>query len=379
MGKRELLLILGFLIAGVVIYRATAPPSPEGESGFPVGRLLDEVRREIRGNQASAEAERAATHQVPPEVTEVWIRGMAGRVDEIVVRGEEREDVQTRLRVTSRAYDDAEARGTAERTVLTAEPAGATLGIGLTFPREGRQNASLTVTMPARLRLRVDARAAKLTISGVAAVETTNATGEVSVRDVPGRAAVTHRNGEVAIADVGSLKYTGRNSRLTLAGVRGETALAFEQGGGLSASRVHGPVEIEARHAEIALDGAPGAGPLRVNATGGSVRIRELQGEARLDGRDAEIDLAMRTAAPVTIYSQGEDVSVTPPAAAHRLDLVATDGRIAPDSAIEGLGLSRSAQPGEQRASGEHRGGGPTISVRATRGDVILRLPEREH
>jgi hypothetical protein len=62
MGKRELLLIVGFVVAGTLVYYATAPAKAPGEEGFSVGKILDAVRREVRGNHFSAEVE----HHVVP-------------------------------------------------------------------------------------------------------------------------------------------------------------------------------------------------------------------------------------------------------------------------------------------------------------------------
>ena len=379
MGKRELLLILSFAIVGAVVYRLTAPPSASEGGGLPVGRLIDHVKREVAGNQAAAEHTATATHPLPDEVSEVWIRPIRGRMDRIEITGTDRADVETRLHIVSRAYDDAEAKATAEATVLRPEQAGATLAFEVQFPEAGRQHASLTIAVPSRLRIRVDTRASALLVTGVASVEAPNAAGETSVRDVAGRVALTHQNGEVALQNVDSVRFTGRNSRLTLAAVRGDTLVALERGGGLTAARLGGAVEIDARQAEVELrELSQTRGPLRVTANGGSVRLDELRSEAHVDGRNAEIDVRMSGAAPVTIYSQGEDVAVTPPATACSLDIAVVDGRIAPDAAIAALGLQLSGAGGtaERRASGALKGGGPTISIRVGRGDAVLRVPE---
>ena len=39
MGKRELLLVVGFVIVGVVVYQVTAPPPAPGERGFSLGAV----------------------------------------------------------------------------------------------------------------------------------------------------------------------------------------------------------------------------------------------------------------------------------------------------------------------------------------------------
>ncbi len=61
MGKRELLLIAGFLMVGTMVYFATAPEPAPGERGFSISRIMDEVRREVSGNHASAEVVTSTT------------------------------------------------------------------------------------------------------------------------------------------------------------------------------------------------------------------------------------------------------------------------------------------------------------------------------
>ena len=65
MGKRELLLICGFAVVGVLVYYATAPEAAPGQGGFSIGRLIEEVKREVRGNRSSAEV--STTTAIPIE------------------------------------------------------------------------------------------------------------------------------------------------------------------------------------------------------------------------------------------------------------------------------------------------------------------------
>ena len=47
MGKRELLLVLGFAVVGTVIYQLTARPAAEGARHFSLSAIVDHVRRVI--------------------------------------------------------------------------------------------------------------------------------------------------------------------------------------------------------------------------------------------------------------------------------------------------------------------------------------------
>lgn len=379
MGKRELLLIVAFVIVGAVVYQATAPPPGADDRGFSLSRLIDAARREIRGNRASAELTTTSTQTLSPDVTELRLLGYLAEADVI---GEDRPDIATSLRIRSNAYDEVEAKRYAQESTLVVDRAGQSLSLRVKYPQgrqSGRQWGYLTVKVPSRLRVRTEG-IGKSVISGVAGVEMTNSRSDATITHIAGRVTFNHRGGTVSIEDVESLKFTGRGTELKVRGVRGDTSILFEQGGELNASGLSGAVDVESRNADLTLSGLEAArGPIRVNVNGGSMKLEGLKTDTRIDGRNAELEIAVSRAAPIAIYSDGDDVLLTPPAAGYRLDAVVVDGRIAPEALVTSLGLERSGatEPREVRASGSVGGGGPTITVRATRGDLTLREREK--
>jgi hypothetical protein len=379
MGKRELLLIACFVVVGVVVYHATAPPSGAGDRGFSLSRFMEAARRNIGGNRAAAETTRTATQPLGPEVMEVRI---IGRVHELEVIGENRTDIESLLRVNSRAYDETEAKRFADETMLKTDRTASSVGYEIKFlagRNTGVQRGILTLKVPSRLRVRVEARPSRLEVTNVAAVEALNVSGDTSFKNIAGRLNVTQRGGPIRIEDVVALKFNGRGTELTLKGVRNDASLMLE-GGEVNASGLLGPVDVESRNAEITLtDLESTRGPIRVNAVNGNVQLKGVKTDTRLDARNAEIDVMMSGAAPVAIYNDGEDVTLTPPPAGYRLDALALDGRISPEPLLEDLGLQHSfdAESKEARASGAVRGGGPVITVRATRGNLTIHEREK--
>ena len=378
MGKRELLLIVGFVLAGTVLYQAMAPPAAPTDRGLSISRLLDRARREIRGNRAAADLARTTTYPVDADVTELRLSG----VMDLQVTGEDRDDVEADLRVHSMAYDEAEARRFAEETRLKEDRPAGSLALSLSYPegrQTGRQRTSLVLKVPARLRVRVEGSASKLGVTGVEAVELLNIRGETTVKNTAGRVAINHRNGPVVVDGAAAVKLTGRNSEVTLGRVRGDLSIVMEGGGRLlQASGPPGAVDLESRNADITLQDLSGTrGPIRANAVGGALTLQGVRADTRIDGRNTRIAVALSAAAPIVIYSEGADVVLTPPVAGYRLDAVAVEGRIDPE-ATAALGLERSTADDdrEQRASGDVNGGGPTISVRTRRSDVVLRTPK---
>ena len=376
MGKRELLLIIGFIIIGAVVYQATAPAPGPNEKGFSLSRFVDMARREIRGNRASAVVTKSSTIPIDRDVTEIRI---IEYVSEVEISGEDRDDVEASLRVHSNAYDDKEAKLYADQTVLKQDRSAAILTLSIDYVQgrhTGRQRAALMVKIPARLRARVESRPGKLTIRNVAGVDALNSGGEATIRNVAGRVAMTHRGGSMTIEDVGALKLTGRSTEVTVTGVNGDASIVMEQGGEMKGAKLAGPVDVDCRNADVTLENLEATrGPIRVNAVNGSVTMNGIKSETRVDGRNAELNITMSGAAPIAIYNDGEEVDLTPPPGGFRLDAVVVDGRMEPESAFKDLGLDVTTDKDskESRASGAVRGGGPTITVRTTRGGLTLR------
>src|SRR5579859_6972331 len=107
MGKRELVLVIGFVLLGIVVYQFTAPPPPPGGGGFSVGGFIRNIRREVKGARETATAESSVTAAVPANVR--TLRLDVARVSDVTITGEDREDVAASLRVTGRGFDQAEA------------------------------------------------------------------------------------------------------------------------------------------------------------------------------------------------------------------------------------------------------------------------------
>jgi hypothetical protein len=369
MGKRELLLIAGFVLAGIGLYYATAPAAAPGDQGFSLSRIIESLRREVRGNQASAELTTTGHHAVAATTNE--LRVLNGG-QELTITGEDRQDIASDFRVRSSGYDQAEAESLAKSTLLEVKEAGGTIIVNIEYPRPGRQQAYLQLRVPSRLRLQVPRSGGKLSVSDVAEVDVREARGETTVKQINGRVAMTHRGGNLAISDVASLKLTTRGSDVRVQGVRGDTTLML-QAGELRGSAVTGPIDLESNSTEVVLEQLEKAKGIRASAVNGKLSMRGLRSETRIDGRNAEIDVTLDAPAPVSVFNEGdESITLTLPPGGFALDAVASDGHVTmPPDSIEVKSLDK-----EQRATGNIGGGGPTITLRATRGDIVVRPRE---
>jgi Putative adhesin len=372
MGKRELLLIVAFAVAGLVVYQATAPARPAGSRQVTVGGVIEHMRRAVRGNRASAEVTTAQTQAIDASVTDLRLRLRSATV---VIEGEDRSDVAVEMLAWSNGYDDAEAQALAKQTLLKLDPAGTTLIATIEFPEPGSQRATVKMKVPSRLRIRLDG-SGPATISNVNAVEMTSGRGTTAISGVAGTVSGVHRGGELTLQRIGSLKLTTQNSDVKLTTAK-DVSLTM-RGGELRGEGVTGAIEIEANQGDIRLEKIDAAAsPLRVNANGGSVEILGLRTEARIDGRNTSVEVVMDRPAPVAIYNEGdEDIEFTPPqAGGYKLDALVRDGRLTPPEILAKLGLTPAASDDnkEMRAIGVVAGGGPTITLRATRGDIVFR------
>ncbi len=367
MGKRELLLIVVFAVVGAVVYQATAPDPGPGETSFSFGQLLEHVRRGVRGNRASAEATTTTTSPVDAAVTDFQVASLRG---DVTITGEDRDTIEAEMNVRSNGYDEAEAKQFVKESVFTIERAGTGLRAKASFPRGGSQRMRLVLKVPARLLIRLEGTSGPLKVTNVAALEVTVSRGDTTINQVKGRVSMTQRSGELAIADSGSVKLTTMGSDVRLDRIRGEAALNMRSGV-LKASELGGPVDLDTANTEVHLEKLEKAtGILRINAVSGELRVSGLRTEGRIDARNTPVDAVVDRAASLAIYSEGgEPVELTPPTGGYQLDAVATDANITlPEGTLQ---VTTTGQ--ERRASGPVHGGGPTIIVRTTRGDITVR------
>lgn len=367
MGKRELLLIAGFIVAGVMVYYVTAPAADPERSGFSIGRVLDEIRREMRGNPGSAEVATSTVAALDPGTSELRLETGTP----LAIVGEDRQDVVFDLHVWSNGADEAEAKRYAGETKLKISEAGTALIVGITYPEPARQRASLSVRVPRTLGIRVQPTRSKIDISGVGSAELVECRGPVSLRQIGGRTAVAHRGGGVlTLESIATLKLHTRGSSVAINGVAAEAVMQL-QGGEVRATGMAGPIEIESNDTRLILeDLAAARKPVRVNAVGGSLSLAGVVTDLRVDARNTRVNVVVEKAAPISIYAEGsEPTIVTLPPGGYALDALAMSSRLLlPDGLLE---ITSSEQ--EQRASGPVGGGGPTITLRSSRGDLTIK------
>jgi len=374
MGKRELVLISIFVVLGICVYQFTAPDA--GGEDVSIGGIVNKIRRNMQGARATAPAD--STQAVPVDAAVRELRINLSRGSDLTVTGEDRSDISAELHAVGRGYDDAEAKAMAATATLRVERNGDAVVVSMeqamprSMPRNSRlDQLTIVLKVPRRLALRVEPHVGRLVVSDLASAEIMGSRGETRLQNIAGHLQLAHSGGKLEIDGVASVKLSSRNSNGTIARVTGMATLDLT-GGELRLENVVGPLDVEARNTELTLDAAKTAKPpLRFNGSGGELHITGLRTEARIDGRNTDIEVMMQAAAPLTIYNTGENIHVTAPASGYMLDAIATEGRL--DIAD---GTLKPQEDGDARVNGAVRGGGPTLSLRATRGDITVRKPE---
>jgi hypothetical protein len=382
MGKRELLIAVTVVVIGFGVYRFTAPPGDPSRSGFSLSAIVNEIRREIRGQRVTADATFTAAQAVPETVTEIRL---AFNIGAVTIVGEDRDDVEAEMHVRSTGYDTEEATRLAKASHLQFDEAGALLIIAGKFPVEGRQTPTLRLKVPARLGVRMDEKGSTLQITNVASVLIAGGRGDTTIERVAGSVTVTQRGSDIVVRDVGALRLTtlsGAEARVS--DVRGDAAFSL-QSGEVRAEGLRGGLEVESRNTELLLDRLENLkGPVRINANLGEVVLVGLRADTRIDGRRTEIRVDLAGGGPLAIYNDGDEViEVTVPSAGFTIDAVAAAGRVSLDPTLEEAGLrltttggqdDDSAAGAESRVAGTVGGGGSLITLRARRGgDIVLK------
>jgi len=364
MGKRELLIIAAFIAIGVVAFEVSAPPAPEGRS-FSLARFFDAARRNMRGNSAVASTTLTGDIPLASSVTEVRISG-ANRGVHVV--GEDRTSIAYELHVESDGPDDATALASAKRASLKQDDLGTSLALTVTYPKEGQQWGALVMRVPARLAVRVGGGGGA-DVSAVRSVDLDQVSGATSIREISGAVTGSHRNGDLAIENVGAADLNLASSRAKITGVEHNIVMT-SRSGRVDISGAKGVIEIDENNQEITIHNP--AGSVRVTGTAGHVTVDEPKQEVKVDCRRTEVELTLSQSVPATLLTTDETIRLTLAGTPQiALDAAASEGGVIH---AEDLGLDVKSEEGEQRVT-HNFGASPTarVTLRSARGNIVIR------
>jgi hypothetical protein len=363
MGKRELLIITAFVVIGVVAYQLGAEPPADGQRRFSLATLMDHFREETSGRRAHATVTTDGAIPLPSTVSETRISS----VSRVTVRGEARNDIGYSLSVEANGPDEGTARQNAARTTLSQDTIGTVLALRANAPREGRQVVSLMVTVPTKLRVRVEATqgGASLDASSLSDLQF-DATGDVRLTWITGSITGSHRNGTLTIADSAGVDLSLQNTEATFERIRGTRVTT--RNGHSRISGATGAVEITTQNDEITL--VQPAGPVRVTGSGGSLAIENPGDAVHVDTRRTTVEVKFARAVPLTILTTDEPLRLLlSEKPSFQLDAVATDGGTI---SAESLGVVPERINEETRARHTVNSGSVPVALRNRRGTIVI-------
>jgi hypothetical protein len=360
MGKRELGLILAFIVAGVVVWQATAPKA-EGP-GFSFGRWLGEARREMRGRSASAEVTTTPAIPIDASINELRLT-LSGNV---IITGEDRDDVAADLRVVSNGHDEAEARQLATETALKVSNFIDSVVVGWQFPEPGRQQATLRLLVPARLRIQIDGRGTA-EITGVESVTLARSAGTIKLLDVAGLIKGESIAGRLTIEGADAVDLSTSGGDTTIGGVRGEVRLT-SRSGQVRVTSPGGSVTIRSRDTRVRVEGI--TRDLRAETVEGDLELNDVGGAIDVDARSTPVTIGWARAAPAKIQARQSSLELILPkdAATYNLDARTTGGElVVPD------GLQKTTDGGDIAVTKPGGANAHPIFVRAVGTRITIR------
>ena len=370
MGKRELIIAAAFIVVGVCAFQLAAPPAKTDSNGFSFSKLIQNAKREIKGNETFTAPPRKLSFAVGADIAELRVEGVNSTVK---VTGDDRADISLVLTVSSTGESEPAAFAAAAKVQVLEDRVANSLTLRLSFPPEERQTASAVFIVPARLAVRLDAARDPVVIN-VKALEFLNpARGAVEISKIT-TVRGDQTGGQLTMSAVGDAKMvlTRVRARISDLGLG-----AFDVRDGeteITASR--GPLEIEERRGDVLVRNHTGT--IKVSGSDGQVRIEGTTSEIHLDLRRAEVEAELAPGLASSIVTSEETLRVT----------IAEPGNVRIDAAATGAaidGASWSLTPVKTGADsrvdaplGAKAANAPRISLRNTNGDIVIRKSSKK-
>jgi hypothetical protein len=365
MGKRELLLISGFAVVGLLVYQLTMPATADTGGGF--AAWWARVRSHVQQNWTEQQYERKEDVSVAAAV-----RTVALQLDRasVTIAGESRDTIALELSGTVYGSDDAAAKALAEQVKVDVTTEGPVIRIAIAFPkREGnerRPRVQLTLKVPSRLGLEVRLNGGELDATNLASVQAVKASGRLRFATIAGAVTGELGPGDIDIDQVGSVAVETRGGEVRISNVAGSFEVKARRGD-LRARGIGGPAHLEGRDIEGELEDL--AGPLRLTGSGGEVRVRDARGAITAETERTTLKFTLGTAIPITATTEHDAIELTLPPGGIELDATTTDGEIRVPEGL--ISVQRTGE--DSKAVGAIRGGGPRVVLRASRGDITIR------
>jgi hypothetical protein len=365
MGKRELLLISGFAVIGLLVYQLTMPATADTGGGF--GAWWARIRSHVAQNWIEQHYERKDEVAVPATVRTVTVQ--LDRAT-LTILGEPRDTVAVDLSGVVYGSDEQMAKTLEQQITVRVTTEGPVMKLDVTLPKRDdlarRPRVQLTLRVPQRLGIELRLGGGELDVTNVGSVQVVKATGRVRIASIAGAVTGDMGPGEIEIDHAGSVAIETRSSQVRVADVAGTFEVEARRGD-FRVRGIGGAAHFEGRDVEAEIEDV--AGPLRLSGSGGEVRVRDVRGPITAETERTTLKLTPGSAVAISATTEHDAIELTLPPTGILLDAQATNGDIrAPEGLIT---VQRSGD--DAKAIGPLRGGGPKVMLRTSRGDITVR------
>ena len=204
-------------------------------------------------------------------------------------------------------------------------------------------------------------------MSGVAAVNLFNLSGETTLTGIKGAVTGNHRTGDLNVTGAGSVDLTLASSRAKFRDVSGGLSLSGRNGD-CSVARSKGT--IDATFTNVEFDVSEHAGPIKVGGDGGRLKVTLPTGDLSVDARRMVVEATLSAPVATALITSDESLQVTfADAASFKIDAATTDGGRITATA---LGVEPTVQGREARLTATVGRGDARAVLRNTRGHIVI-------
>ena len=361
MGKRELLLMVVFVVLGVGVYQVSAPAAPADAPGFSLSRLVQMAKAHFHGPQVRKTVTRTATLAITPEVTTFDLGDVGGSV---AIEGSDRDDIEVSVEAVIGGMDNADVEKQEKALRIQLKIDGAVASLELPSSGERRPRYEISVTMPHRLKAQIAGRTSA-EVSGIAGLHLMEYRGELNTEELSGPITGHMRDARAEFGPGATLDLDVRNGRLRAESPASVSIRADR--GSVDIVDPAGPVEIKTDFCRMDIRGT--GGPVKITGEGGIIDLREVTHPLTIDADRLTVTAELDAPVATSIAVRDDTVELTlPRKGGVQLEASIVDGMLRLPS-----DLTSTKTPEQESVSAAIAGGGPLVKVEVKGGELRIR------
>ncbi|HTV00805.1 MAG TPA: hypothetical protein VMF13_09720 [Luteitalea sp.] len=362
MGKRELLLVVVFVVLGIGVYQVTAPAAPADAPGFSIERMVNFAKAHFNGARARRTITRTVTQTLPAGVAIVGIDPMRGNV---VVEGSDRPDVEVRLEAGLAGMDDADLDRQAKQLEVTLVTEGDAARVRIAFQGEGRRpKYDIHLALPRHLKVELSGRATA-EVRDVAGIHLAGYSGELRTEAIAGPITGDARELSSEFGEDATIDLKLREGRLRAESPR-ELKVDCERTT-IEVVDAAGPLTFQEDYCRMNIRGT--GGPIKVTGDGGTIDLRQVEHPLTIEADRLTVNAELTTPQPTTIAVEDDTVEVELP----RDGGVMLEARAVDAELRLPQGLTATVADRVSSIKTAIAGGGPLVKIDLTRGMLRIR------